>query len=72
MLNMIKKSFFPSSMTEWSKVNSSIRNSDNLALFLKSLLTFIRASAKSIATIEFKANYNIEAMPESWKSPFFS
>ena len=72
MLCMIKKSFFPSSMTEWSKVNSNIRNSDNLALFLKSLLTFIRASAKSIVTIEFKANYNIEAMPESWKSPFFS
>ena len=38
-----KNSFFPSTIIEWN----NIRNSDNLALFKKRILAFIRPSANS-------------------------
>ena len=45
---MIKQnSFFPSTFTEWSNLDSKIRNYKSLALFKKQILTFIRPSANS-------------------------
>ena len=40
--NYFKNFFFPSTVIEWSKLDSNIRNSESLALFKKLLLAFIR------------------------------
>ena len=42
-----KNSFFPSIIIEWKNLDSNIRNSENLALFKKRILAFIRPSANS-------------------------
>ena len=42
-----KNSFFPSTIIEWNNLDSNIRNSENLALFKKRILVFIRPSANS-------------------------
>ena len=42
-----KNSFFPSTIIEWNNLDSNIRNSENLALFKKRILAFIRPSANS-------------------------
>ena len=39
--------FFPSTIIEWNNFDSNIRNSENLALFKKRILAFIRPSANS-------------------------
>ena len=46
-----KKSFFPSAITEWNKLDLNIRNSAGLNAFKKKLLNFIRPCAKSIFDI---------------------
>ena len=40
--NFFKNSFFPSSVIEWNNLGKSIRSSESLALFKKSILQFIR------------------------------
>ena len=40
--NFFKNSFFPSSVIEWNNLDKSIRSSESLALFKKSILQFIR------------------------------
>ena len=42
-----KNSFSPSTIIEWNYLDSNIRNSENLALFKKCILAFIRPSANS-------------------------
>ena len=42
-----KNSFFPSTVIEWNNLDSNIRNSENLVLFKKRILAFIRPSANS-------------------------
>ena len=42
-----KNSFFPSTIIEWKNLDSDIRNSENLALFKKRILAFIRPPANS-------------------------
>ena len=42
-----KNSFFPSTVIEWNKLDSNIRNSESLALFKKRILAFIRPFANS-------------------------
>ena len=45
--NYFKNYFFPSAIIEWNNLDSNIRNSENLALFKKHILAFIRPSANS-------------------------
>ena len=42
-----KNSFFPSTVIEWNKLDSNIRNSESLALLKKHILAFIRPCANS-------------------------
>ena len=42
-----KNSFFPSTIIECNNLDSNIRNSENLALFKKRIMAFIRPSANS-------------------------
>ena len=42
-----KNSFFPLTIIEWINLDSNIRNFENLALFKKHILAFIRLSANS-------------------------
>ena len=42
-----KNSSFPSTIIEWHKLDSNTRNSDNLVLFKKHILAFIRPSKNS-------------------------
>ena len=42
-----KNSFFPSTVIEWNKLDSNIRNSESLAIFKKRILAFIRPCANS-------------------------
>ena len=42
-----KNSFFPSTIIEWNNLDSNIRNSENLALFKKRIMAFIKPSANS-------------------------
>ena len=45
--NYFKNSFFPSTVIEWNKWGSNIRNAESLALFEKRIMAFIRPFAKS-------------------------
>ena len=42
-----KSSFFPSAIIEWNNLDCNIRNSENLTLFSKRILAFIRRSGNS-------------------------
>ena len=44
----MKNSFFPSTITEWNKLDHNIRNSSSFNIFRKSILKFIRPSANSL------------------------
>ena len=46
--NFFKNSFFPSVVIEWNKLDLNICNLENLFIFKKKLLKFIRPSGKSI------------------------
>ena len=46
-----KNSYFPSAITEWNKLDLSIRNSASLNTFEKKLLNFIQPCATSIFNI---------------------
>ena len=43
-----KNSYFPSTITEWNKLDSNIRNSETLNIFKSKILKFIRPTANSI------------------------
>ena len=46
--NFFKNSFFPSVVIEWNKLDLNMRNSENLFIFKKKLLEFIRPSGNSV------------------------
>ena len=46
--NFFKNPFFPSVVIEWNKLDLNIRNSENLFIFKKKLLKFIRPSGNSV------------------------
>ena len=67
-----KKCFFPSTITEWSNLDSNIRNSESLAIFKKHILDFIRWCKWYLSLSQpsrFKANYKAKAR---FKSPYIS
>ena len=45
--NFFSNSFFPSTVTEWNKLDRDIRNSDSLNVFKLSLLKFVRPVTNS-------------------------
>ena len=49
--NFFRNSFFPSTITEWNKLDRDIRNSDSLIIFKLSLLKFVRPVANSVFDI---------------------
>ena len=49
--NFFRNSFFPSTITEWNKLDRDIRNSDSLNVFKLSLLKFVRPVANSVFEI---------------------
>ena len=49
--NYFRNSFFPSSIVEWNKLSREVRNSENIRIFKKRLLEFIRPSPNSIFDI---------------------
>ena len=49
--NYVRNSFFPSSIVEWNKLSREVRNSENIRIFKKRLLEFIRPSPNSIFDI---------------------
>ena len=48
--NYFMNTFFPSTITEWNKLNLSIRNSASLNVFKGRLLQFIRPLENSVFT----------------------
>ena len=44
----LKNSLLLSTIIEWNKLDHNIRNSNNVNIFMKSILKFIRSSAKSL------------------------
>ena len=46
--NFFQNSFFPSVVIEWNKLDQDTCNSENLNIFKKKLLKFIRPSGKSV------------------------
>ena len=44
----LKNSFFPSTVIEWNNIDKSIRSSESLTLFKKSILQFIRPTPNRI------------------------
>ena len=51
MHNYFRNSFFPSSIVEWNKLSREVRNSENIRIFKKRILEFIRPSPNSIFDI---------------------
>ena len=49
--NFFRNSFFPSTITEWNKLDCDIRNSDSLNVFKLSLLKFVRLVGNSVFEI---------------------
>ena len=49
--NFFRTSFFPSTITEWNKLDRDIRNSDSLNVFKLPLLKFVRPVANSVFEI---------------------
>ena len=49
--NFFRNSFFPSTITEWNKLDRDIRNGDSLNVFKLSLLKFVRPVANSVFEI---------------------
>ena len=47
--NFFQNSFFPSVVIEWNKPDQNIRNSQNLFIFKKKILKFIRPSGNSVS-----------------------
>ena len=45
---LFKNSYFPSTIIEWNKLNSNIRNSETLNIFKSKILEFLRPTANSI------------------------
>ena len=45
--SFFKNSFFPSVINEWNNLGKSIRNSESMSIFKKSILKFIRACPNS-------------------------
>ena len=48
-----KNSFFPSTISEWNKLDCKIKSSGSLSIFKKNLLNFIRPCANSIFNIHY-------------------
>ena len=46
--NFFKKSFFPSTVTEWIKLDPNLRSATSLSIFKKNLLKFIRQPPNSV------------------------
>ena len=46
--NFLKDSFFPSTISEWNKLDPSLRNSENFLTFKKNILQFIEPAASSV------------------------
>ena len=46
--SFFKNSFFPSTISEWNKLDPGIRNSESLTIFRKNILHFIRPTPNSI------------------------
>ena len=42
--NYFRNSFFPPSIIEWNKLSREVRNSENIKIFKKRFLEFIRPS----------------------------
>ena len=49
--NFFRNSFFPSTITEWNKLDRDICNSDSLNVFKLSLLKFVRPVVNSVFEI---------------------
>ena len=49
--NFFKTSYFPSTISEWNKLDQDIRNAESHALFRKHLLSFIRPEANNIFNV---------------------
>ena len=49
--NFFRDSFFPSTITEWNKLDRDIRNSDSLKVFKLSLLKFVGPVGNSVFKI---------------------
>ena len=46
--NFFKNSFFPSTLSEWNKLDPSLRNSEGFLTFKKNILQFICSTANSV------------------------
>ena len=46
--NFFKNSFFPSTISEWNKLDPSLRNSENFLTFKKNIIQFIEPAASSV------------------------
>ena len=46
--DFFKKSFFPSTVIEWNKIEKNIRKSESFNIFKKSILKFIRPSQNRV------------------------
>ena len=46
--NFFKNSFFPSTITEWNKLDPGLRKTESLSLFKTNILNFIQQSANSL------------------------
>ena len=67
--DFFKNSFFPSVVIEWNKLDLNIHNSENLFIFKKKLLKFIRPSGNSVQMSQSQRN-KITNQTKTWsKSP---
>ena len=56
--SFFKNSLFPSTISEWNKMDPGIRNSESLSVFRKNILRFIRPAPNSNCFNSKIINYN--------------
>ena len=56
------KTIFPSTITEWNKLDRDIRNSDSFNVFKLSLLTFVRPVANCV--FEINNTYGLKLLQD--------
>ena len=68
--NLVRNSFFPSTITEWNKLDNDNHNSDSLNVYKLSLLKFVRTVANRV--FEINSSYGLKLLTIAFRFESFA